>query len=492
LDDARTAQEEDTDRLRDELRNNPDWQAQTEHGRGWELAREEAEEATGPIREKLASIRAAHPSGYSSDSQTARDIADLTAHEQRVRMQRLEAFGYSLQTAQPIDTLRRLRVHVERLLLYAKISARAVRRTYDSHNFTEDNRETWEYARKIYATCQYLPCPPQPNPISEPHYLDRLHHWCLEGEARPESEEMAEVDAFREDVQVCDTALQQYASMRAELFRQLILLTETPGGPWKIEYKRDLKKGDGSVPFTTTFQIVDAKEIKGEPFDGVGHVTMTETYAPFYSFTLYDADGNNPSDGTAAKRIEVKLAYLLNRLLVVIKILVAKLTVLEGDAKRFNEAVDVQALSALLVALPVFPYWPRFTRDKTLYDATLAEERPLIHTARTTLRALHVHANPVGPDASSDPGASSEASARAAAESRWPTMGDLVAEAGISNDTFGRVRKLAGIEVELKGGAARNRRYSPKEVTDLIDAAARGNFMERRKMQEKWKRWTAR
>lgn len=70
-----------------------------------------------------------------------------------------------------------------------------------------------------------------------------------------------------------------------------------------------------------------------------------------------------------------------------------------------------------------------------------------------------------------------------------PTAGDLASEVGVSNDTFGRVRDAAGIEVEGKGGAARNRRYTQSEVDRLIAAALAGNFLERIAMSKKWAKW---
>jgi hypothetical protein len=71
----------------------------------------------------------------------------------------------------------------------------------------------------------------------------------------------------------------------------------------------------------------------------------------------------------------------------------------------------------------------------------------------------------------------------------YPTASDLAIAAGISDDTFRRVRKAARIEVKLKGAAARNRRYSPQEVDRLIRAAIAGTFLERRSIAEKWARW---
>jgi hypothetical protein len=71
----------------------------------------------------------------------------------------------------------------------------------------------------------------------------------------------------------------------------------------------------------------------------------------------------------------------------------------------------------------------------------------------------------------------------------YPTMEDLAAEAGISNDTFRRVRTAANIVVKLKGAAVRSRRYCPKEVDMLIFAALAGTFVERKAMAEKWAKW---
>lgn len=74
-------------------------------------------------------------------------------------------------------------------------------------------------------------------------------------------------------------------------------------------------------------------------------------------------------------------------------------------------------------------------------------------------------------------------------KSTAPTMRDLASEAGISDDTFRRIRDAAGITVQLKGAAARNRRYDPGEVDRLIAAALAGNFIERTAIAQKWARW---
>jgi hypothetical protein len=73
-----------------------------------------------------------------------------------------------------------------------------------------------------------------------------------------------------------------------------------------------------------------------------------------------------------------------------------------------------------------------------------------------------------------------------------PTMGDLVSAAGISNETFRRLRKKAGIVVQLKGGAARNRRYPAGEIDQLVATALAGNYLERARMAKAWACWGSR
>lgn len=78
------------------------------------------------------------------------------------------------------------------------------------------------------------------------------------------------------------------------------------------------------------------------------------------------------------------------------------------------------------------------------------------------------------------------------ASSRGPTAADLATEVGVSADTFARVRKAAKIEVNMKGSAARDRRYTPEEVDRLISAARNGSFLERKRMIERWAKWASR
>lgn len=72
-----------------------------------------------------------------------------------------------------------------------------------------------------------------------------------------------------------------------------------------------------------------------------------------------------------------------------------------------------------------------------------------------------------------------------------PTMRDLIdaIDPVISDDTFRRIRDAAGIEVKLKGAAARNRRYTPSEVDGLIVTVLAGSYIERTAAAEAWARW---
>lgn len=75
-------------------------------------------------------------------------------------------------------------------------------------------------------------------------------------------------------------------------------------------------------------------------------------------------------------------------------------------------------------------------------------------------------------------------------QAAWPTLGEMASEAGISDDTFRRIRDAAGLELALRGGNAQHYRYSPSEVSKLVAAVRAGSNMERVKIIEKWKRWT--
>lgn len=110
------------------------------------------------------------------------------------------------------------------------------------------------------------------------------------------------------------------------------------------------------------------------------------------------------------------------------------------------------------------------------------------------LRSISVSATHTSPAflKASDSNAKAEHAAHGSSvevESNGPTMRDLADEAGVSDDTFRRVRKAAGIIVRLRGAKARNRRYSRQEVDRLRGAARAGAFIERISMYEKWAKW---
>lgn len=70
-----------------------------------------------------------------------------------------------------------------------------------------------------------------------------------------------------------------------------------------------------------------------------------------------------------------------------------------------------------------------------------------------------------------------------------PTMRTLADQANIGDDTFRRVRKAAGIVLNLKGSKASQRRYTPLEVDRLIEAALTGNYRNRMEMAQNWASW---
>lgn len=71
-----------------------------------------------------------------------------------------------------------------------------------------------------------------------------------------------------------------------------------------------------------------------------------------------------------------------------------------------------------------------------------------------------------------------------------PMMKDLAIAAGISDDTFRRVCKAAGLERSPRGAGGRKRRFGPDEVDRLIEAARNGNYYERTTMIEQWSPWS--
>ncbi|MBX3401883.1 MAG: hypothetical protein KF699_00585 [Phycisphaeraceae bacterium] len=76
------------------------------------------------------------------------------------------------------------------------------------------------------------------------------------------------------------------------------------------------------------------------------------------------------------------------------------------------------------------------------------------------------------------------------AVSERPTTSDLCAAAGISNPTFGRIRKDAGIEAPPADGRAAATTYSPEEVDRLIAAAMKAGRREARKIAQHWAKWS--
>lgn len=73
--------------------------------------------------------------------------------------------------------------------------------------------------------------------------------------------------------------------------------------------------------------------------------------------------------------------------------------------------------------------------------------------------------------------------------SSWPTFADLRRVCPISDDTFRRILKDAGIKVSKKGGGAKKRRFSPDEINEIIAAAIREQRLDCYVMSDKWAKW---
>ena len=198
----------------------------------------------------------------------------------------------------------------------------------------------------------------------------------------------ANADPFTEQLRLIDDAIGKYAALRPKLFQQVLSLKNLPGGPWRIQYKRDPAKGDPSLPVKYSHFIADMKaDLKGGTLNGMAAVRKPETYADFHDFALLDPAGNGPADGSDAQAVELRLKFLLEELLKTMKALAGGLAWMEAHSRSL--AVDTMPLSRLALALPVFPYW-QATKGMTQgdYDRIIAEEKPLLDEARLTLHRL--------------------------------------------------------------------------------------------------------
>jgi hypothetical protein len=193
----------------------------------------------------------------------------------------------------------------------------------------------------------------------------------------------------------CADSIEKYAALRQELFRSLLELRELPGGPWRIQYKRDPAKGDTSIPTKVTHQTGAVTfKVEGQPFEGVGVIRQPETYAPFHDFALLNPENKRPEPETTPATSELRLEFLLQQMLDNMKVLARSLEDLQRLALSQKFEVDTTALARLAVHLPVFPYWVRTKgMTKADYDRTLAEERPHIQAALVTLHQLRLRSS---------------------------------------------------------------------------------------------------
>lgn len=171
-----------------------------------------------------------------------------------------------------------------------------------------------------------------------------------------------------------------------------------------------------------------------------------------------------------------------------------------GDLKPITKKVLIEELANPLCDMEMLELW-REMHDVLQRLAVLAERRFIDSTPIIEIYAARWHAEIDGIEplierlkivevAEGLVPMSDLLEGRVPGELR-PTGEDLAVEAEISDDTFRRVRTAAGIVVKLKGSAARARRYTKREVDAMISAALGGTFKDRRKIAEKWKRWSS-
>lgn len=73
---------------------------------------------------------------------------------------------------------------------------------------------------------------------------------------------------------------------------------------------------------------------------------------------------------------------------------------------------------------------------------------------------------------------------------RWPTRGDLMDAAGISDDTLLRMLKRAKLFSGKRGAKAKSERFSPSQVLYLRRSILSGTFLERSACYWKWEKWS--
>jgi hypothetical protein len=191
-------------------------------------------------------------------------------------------------------------------------------------------------------------------------------------------------------VGVCAEAIEKYSILRPELFNELVVFGRLPGGPWRIQFKRDPLKGDSSISPRFSHHVGKiSTEGDDLPFEGVGVIRTPETYAPFHDLTLLDPADKPPEAETDAEASQPRFEFLLHQLLENMKVLAKSLEEVQRLAMAEGLNVDTTPLTKLALHLPVFPYWVRTKgMTKADYDIILHDEKPLLEDALLALRRL--------------------------------------------------------------------------------------------------------
>ncbi len=189
-------------------------------------------------------------------------------------------------------------------------------------------------------------------------------------------------------IEKTDRSILAYGALRKALLEHLPGLKNLPGGPWRIEYKRDPSEGDLELHPQWSVDVASVTEFAGQPFTGSAIIHVPETYAPFKEFRFLDADGNSPQQTSEAFKTEMTIEFLLTELLSAVKSLVDGLAAIETISRTLQSKTDLSPLIKLRVQMPPFPYWPDLRLPAERYAELLEVESSIIEKARSVLQAI--------------------------------------------------------------------------------------------------------
>ncbi len=188
-------------------------------------------------------------------------------------------------------------------------------------------------------------------------------------------------------------ALRTYRQLRPQLFDALLELQNTPGGPWKITFKRDPAEGDPTIPPKVQTRATVKADLKLDDWPDVKFLNLAavvntpETFAPFHDFAITKDDTPVPPESAAAG-VGLRIKVILEAMLKAAKTFASNAHAVREAVREGRITSDARPILSLDERFPFFPYWPRFTADKSVYDAELAKEAPLLDAAELAVALL--------------------------------------------------------------------------------------------------------